>query len=116
MRKRRAFLDSVRHRLLKINVFARRQRIHRHAHMPMIRRSNNHRVDLLLQHFAIIHVRSRHAVGAQLYSVASRPIHIAHRHDLVAARLVSRIEQVAHAPARSQHSDTQSVVRPKHAR
>src|SRR6202011_5196952 len=112
----RAFFQRVRDGLFKVNVLAGGKRIDGLAHVPMIGRRNDHRVDLLLKNFAIIHVGGRRAVGAFLDGIAARSVDVAHRDNLISARLVRGVKQAAHASARADHSDAQSVVSAENSR
>ena len=85
-----AFLEGVGDRLFQIDVFAGGQGIDRHANVPVIRRRDEHGIDVVGEHLTIIQVGSRDSVGPFLDGIALRPIDIAHGHDLVRAELCRR--------------------------
>ena len=110
-----AFFERVSHRLLQIDVLACRQSIDCHAHVPMVRRCNDHRIHILLEHFTIIQVGSRDALGAFFDGIAMRRVDVAYGRDLMWGALVSSIEQAAHAPAGTDHSDAKRIVCTQHS-
>ena len=69
---------------------------------------------ILLQHFPIIQVGCGKTVGPLHDEVAVRPIHVAHRHNLVRRDLIRGIEKAPHPVPRSDESNAKSVVRAKH--
>ena len=114
MREGGAFFDGVGDRLFQVNVFARRQGIACHAHVPVVGGGDEHRVDILGQHFVIIEMGSSSSGGGRpcLHLIAARPIHIAHGDDLVRnTAFVGAIENGSHAAAGSDHSDAKGVIR-----
>ncbi len=112
MHQRRSFFDRVRHRLFQVHIFARRQCLHCHLHVPVIRRRDEHRINVLVQHIQIVRMcRGRACVRPFFHFIDPRFIHIADRNDLVAADLVRGGQQIFHPPARADHSDPQRIVR-----
>ena len=109
-----ALVHGVGNRLFQIDVLARRQCIDRHLHVPVVRRRNDDRIDILRQHFPIIKVRRCEPLGPLHDSLAVGPIHVAHSHNLVRPRLVRGIEQSSHPVPRSNHSDAKSIVGAEH--
>jgi hypothetical protein len=57
--QRSAFFDCVGDRLFQINVFARREGIDCHSNVPVIRRRDDHRVNVLREDLSIIQVSRR---------------------------------------------------------
>ena len=113
--ERGAFLDGVGDRLFQINVFAGGQGIDRHANVPVVGRRDEHGIDVGCEHLAIIQMGGRHSVRPFPDRIAVRPVHIAHRHDLVRAELVGGVQQVPHPAAGSNHSDANGIVCTQHS-
>ena len=110
-----SFLDGVSDRFFQINVFAGRERIDRHANVPVVWRCDEHGINVFPQYLAIIQVGSRNAIGPFFDNVPMRRIDITHSHNLVWTNLLSRIKQVSHPAPRSDNSDADSIVRTKYS-
>ena len=99
--------------VLQIDVFAGRQRIDRHANVPVIRRRDEDGINIARKHLVIVEVGRRTAIGTFFDGVAVWSIDVADGDDLVRANFVGGIEQVAHAAAGADDSDTEGVVCPR---
>src|SRR6185312_14045790 len=108
-----AFLKRVGDRFLEVYILPCFERVECHGDMPVIRRSNDHGIDVLGEDLAIIQVSSCKAVGALLDSVTTRSIDVADCHNFIGAGIISGIEKPFHALARANYAETQSVVCPK---
>ncbi len=110
--ERRAFFDRVRNWFFEVHVLPGGERGDGHGNVPVIGRADEDSIQLLIEDFAKIHVRSGEALGALLDGVAARSVNIAHCDDLVGevAGSVGSIEQIVHAAAGADDADAQRIV------
>jgi hypothetical protein len=105
-----AFLECVRDRLFKIDVFAGGERVESHADVPVVGCGDEDGVERLIEHPAIVRICGSEAVGAKLNGIAMRSVDVAHRGNLIASSSVGGGEQAAHAAAGADHADAKRVV------
>ncbi len=98
--------------LLAVDVFARFHGVEHHLAMPMIRRGDDHRIDVRVgQQFAVIDVGFHLRVEAALDAfLPMRPIDIADRHHLDVGGVDDRVDEVAAAGPQADATDANRLA------
>ena len=79
--------------------------------MPVVRRGDEDRVDILvIQNFAVIQMSALQVGVALMHGVAARLVHVAGRDNVKAANAVGAIDQCAQATAAADQADANEVV------
>ena len=113
----RAFLEIVGDRLFQIHVLAGRDRIQRHAEVPVIGGGNDHRIDILVvQDLAVIEMRGGESARALFEEVAMRSIDVTDCHDLARRCFIRGLNEPLHALAGSNQSEPDLFIGAKNAR
>ena len=109
----------MRDRLLQVDVLAGLARPHRHERVPVVRRRDGHRVDVVAgQQFAV--VDDRHRVRAQLDRLGlgrfeDVPVDITERGDLDARQFGELVQVIVPATPQSDDADAELLVRTRGA-
>ena len=105
------FFQSVRDRLFQIDVFACGERVKRHAHMPVVGRGDDHRVNVFRQYLVIVEMRGRQAVGTLHDRIARGTVDITHGDDFIrGANFVGGVEKAFHAVSGADDADAKFVA------
>ena len=109
-----ALLDGMGDRLFQIDVLARRQGVDRHGHVPVVRRRDDHCINVLRKNVTIIQVDGCQAVRAFLNGIAVGPVHITGGHNLIRSNFVGSVEKTLHSMPGADDSNAKGVIRAEH--
>ena len=100
------------HRLFAVHVLAGLHRVHRDLLVPVIRRADNDRIDILARQNLVVVARGEDVVAPDFFAAREPPVvAVGHRHQLHARHLHGRA-RIAHAlSARANQRDLNMIVR-----
>ncbi len=109
--KRFSLVDGMGDRLFKVNIFVRGERVGRHFDVPVIGHGNNHSIQFLIEHLAVIHVSRRVSTARECLQVVEvGRVDVGRRHKLKRSRLLGRMEQGVHTPPDPDSPKLESIV------
>jgi hypothetical protein len=109
---RQSIRRIVRHRLLAVHIFARRQRIHYYLLMPVVRNGNDDRVDILgVEEFLVAPGRPNRLAHDLLRQLMAPVVKIGGRHTLHPAQLNRVREKTRAFHADAHNPEANSVIR-----
>ena len=109
------FVERLHDRLLDVDVLGCLHRVDRHLRVPVIRRRDNHRIDVgPRQHLPVV-ARREHMVAPQLFGERQPPVvDVGGRHQLDPGRAKRRAHVLLAADPQAEHGDPDPIVR-RHA-
>ena len=107
-----AFVDRVGHRLFDVDVFACRERVERHLSVPVVRRADKNRIDIIsVEYLAIVGMNARFASCDRFRMLRTSFIRVANRNQLDAREPPASVHQPLSPSSRADDADAHRVAR-----